>query len=91
MELENEVSVIVSLRDITRFYELEKKDKFSSLKTIMLGAAAHEFRNPLSGIISMLGMIEHSGLDQKARGHLTIAKTSADLLLFLSNDMLDYA
>ena len=59
MELENESSIIVTIRDITRIQELENKEKFSDFKTVMLGAASHEFRNPLSGIITMLDMIEN--------------------------------
>ena len=40
----------------------------------------------------MLGMIESSGIsDPVSRNHLHIAQTSANLLMFLSNDMLDYA
>lgn len=56
----------------------------------MLGSAAHEFRNPLSSIISMLQIME-AGVKQSFKHYLQIAKSSADLLLFLSNDILDYA
>lgn len=56
----------------------------------MMGAASHEFRNPLSGLISMLNILE-GNLDESNRSYLSVAKASADLLLFLANDMLDYA
>jgi signal transduction histidine kinase len=56
----------------------------------MMAAASHEFRNPLAGIMSMLTMIE-GGINQEFKNYLDIAKTSADLLLYLANDMLDYA
>ena len=56
----------------------------------MLSATSHEFRNPLAGIISMLSIIE-TNLDESHKYYLNIARASADLLLFLANDMLDYA
>ena len=56
----------------------------------MMGAASHEFRNPLSGLISMLNLLE-GNINESSRSYLEVAKTSADLLLFLANDMLDYA
>ena len=62
----------------------------SKLKTLMLGAASHEFRNPLSGLISMLSILEPT-ISEEMKHYLQVAKSSADLLLFLSNDFLDYA
>ena len=56
----------------------------------MLGAASHEFRNPLSGLITMLDLMKQ-GISQQLMPYWQVAKTSADLLLYLSNDLLDYA
>ena len=72
-----------------------QRDQFSSFKTIMLGAAAHEFRNPLSSVISMLTLLENESqgkdLSKAFKDYIKIAKSSSNLLLFLSNDILDYA
>ena len=38
--------------------ELQQTKKISQLKTLMLGAASHEFRNPLSGLVSMLNILD---------------------------------
>lgn len=62
----------------------------NQLKSTMLYATSHEFRNPLSGIISMLALLEPV-IPDSSKYFLNIAKASADLLMFLANDMLDYA
>ena len=56
----------------------------------MLGAASHEFRNPISGLISILALLEN-GISEEFKSYLNVAKSSADLMLFLANDLLDYS
>ena len=64
----------------------------SKLKSLMLSTASHEFRNPVSGIISMLNIIDEDGnLAESVKEYMEIAKSCSDLLLFLANDMLDMA
>ena len=46
--------IIITIRDISHYIELMNKDRFNVYKTVMLGSAAHEFRNPLASIVSML-------------------------------------
>ena len=57
---------------------------------MMLATTSHEFRNPLAGIMSMLTMLEGC-IPCSHLKYLNIAKSSADMLLFLANDLLDYA
>lgn len=52
---------------------------------------SHEMRTPLNGVIGMLGLLSDSGLDPAQRAYLEAARTSADHLLGLVNDLLDYA
>lgn len=61
------------------------------MKTLVFAQAAHEFRNPLNGIISSLDLL-HDKVDHAAGGeYYTIAKNCASLMLFLVNDILDFA
>jgi signal transduction histidine kinase len=61
------------------------------MKTLAFASAAHEFRNPLNGIITSLDLlkkkIDLSGGDK----YFTIAYNCSKLMLFLVNDILDYA
>jgi signal transduction histidine kinase len=43
---------------MTHWIELEREKNLSSLKTVAFASTAHEFRNPLNGIISALMMLK---------------------------------
>ncbi len=52
---------------------------------------SHEMRTPLNGVIGMLGLLQRTRLDGAQRAYLDSARTSAEHLLGLVNDLLDYA
>lgn len=69
--------------------ELEQQKNMSKYKTEAFASAAHEFRNPLNGIISSLDLIQDKvGANDT---YFQIAKSCANNMLFLVNDILDYA
>jgi signal transduction histidine kinase len=61
------------------------------MKTIAFASAAHEFRNPLNGIISSLDLLEEKIDIQKCGTNYNVAKNCSKLMLFLVNDIMDYA
>ncbi|MFJ6025313.1 response regulator [Brevundimonas sp. NPDC092305] len=52
---------------------------------------SHEMRTPLNGVIGMLGLLQRTRLDGAQRAYAEAARSSADHLLGLVNDLLDYA
>lgn len=90
VQFEDQISLLVSLRDVTFIKELEDQKRISSFKSVILASTSHELRNPLNGILTMLDVMEpeipHS-LDES----FTVARKSSNLLLFLLNDILDYS
>ncbi len=52
---------------------------------------SHEMRTPLNGVIGMLGLLSRTRLDGAQRAYLDAARSSAEHLLGLVNDLLDYA
>ena len=52
---------------------------------------SHEMRTPLNGVIGMLGLLTRTRLDGAQRSYAEAAKESAEHLLGLVNDLLDYA
>ena len=52
---------------------------------------SHEMRTPLNGVIGMLGLLARTRMDGAQRAYVTAARDSAEHLLGLVNDLLDYA
>ncbi|WGM46079.1 Signal transduction histidine-protein kinase BarA [Brevundimonas sp. NIBR10] len=52
---------------------------------------SHEMRTPLNGVIGMLGLLSRTRLDGPQRAYAEAAQASAEHLLGLVNDLLDYA
>ena len=52
---------------------------------------SHEMRTPLNGVIGMLGLLTRTRLDGAQRSYAEAARESAEHLLGLVNDLLDYA
>lgn len=52
---------------------------------------SHEMRTPLNGVIGMIGLLTRTRLDGAQRAYAEAARDSAEHLLGLVNDLLDYA
>jgi CheY-like chemotaxis protein len=68
-------------------------DAVESLKAReeFLRLMSHEIRTPLNGVIGMLGLLARTKLDGAQNAYLGAARDSADHLLSLVNDLLDFA
>jgi signal transduction histidine kinase len=56
-----------------------------------LQQVSHEMRNPLNGVLGMTSLLMLSELDERQRKYVTVAQSSAQMLLALCNDILDLA
>jgi len=63
----------------------------SRAKSEFLANISHELRTPMNGIIGMTELVLDSELNSEQRESLDIVKSSADSLLSLINDILDFA
>ncbi|CDW88663.1 pas pac sensor hybrid histidine kinase [Stylonychia lemnae] len=85
------VPFLIALRDMTTWIEFERQENLNKMKTVLFAQAAHEFRNPLNGIISSIDIL-HDKVNHETGGkYYQIAKNCANLMLFLVNDILDFA
>ncbi|GEM_PF-4406318 len=60
-------------------------------KTNFVATVSHEIRTPINAIMGAMGLLESLDLDSRNRAILNTAKHSAEALLSLVNDVLDFA
>lgn len=85
--------------DISLFKEAEARmliakeaaESSARVKSEFLATMSHEIRTPMNGVLGMLGLLEHSALDDTQRHQVRVASNSANSLLGLINDILDFS
>jgi PAS domain S-box-containing protein len=99
IEDEKIVGSVITFEDITERREIETviaEARDAALENVRARAAflanmSHEIRTPLNGIIGTTDLLLGSKLDKKQINYVEMLKTSADLLLEIVNEILNFS
>lgn len=84
--------VLSTFIDVT---SVEKERKYeaaaNTAKSDFLAKMSHEIRTPMNGIIGMTEALSRENLNETQQEYISIVRRSADLLLNIIDDILDYS
>ncbi|WP_245553299.1 PAS domain-containing hybrid sensor histidine kinase/response regulator [Echinicola vietnamensis] len=60
-------------------------------KSEFLASMSHEIRTPMNGLLGMIGLLEHTKMDDEQQSIVKVIKDSGESLLVIIKDILDYS
>lgn len=73
------------------FKAVEAASNLSEYKSTFLANMSHELRTPLNGVIGVMRLLMDTNLDARQKEYAGIVQTSAQSLLAVVNEILDYS
>ncbi|GHD57429.1 hypothetical protein GCM10017083_38920 [Thalassobaculum fulvum] len=82
-----------SLRDLAGQIDAARRraEEAGAAKSRFLAMMSHELRTPMTGLLGMIELISRTPLDAEQRAFVSTMRESAETLLALLNDILDYS
>jgi len=99
VESEDTGGYVGTMRDITEYKKVEEElrqakaeaDAAVKAKSEFLAKMSHEIRTPMNGVIGMVNLLRDTPLGSQQREYAEAIRRSAESLLLLINDVLDFS
>jgi two-component system sensor histidine kinase/response regulator len=88
--IESDITARRELENVLRLAH-ERAEQASRLKSDFLANISHEIRTPMNGVLGMLDMALRAGLKPAERKYIELAHNSAQSLLSVINNILDFS
>ena len=90
--IDGEECIVEAFIDVTPLERSRRQEATANhAKSEFLARMSHEIRTPMNGIIGMAEALAHQNLTSEQEEQVSIIRKSAELLMSLLNDILDYS
>jgi signal transduction histidine kinase len=81
---------MIMIKNLTPMIRCEKLKVENHFYEMLTATVSHDLRTPINAIMGLLASLDHYVVNVKGKRYLKIIENSANFMLFLVSDLLDF-